>query len=471
MKVAIVSPYRTVAPHFEAELDLAQQHIDAGDEVLFLSCNGQLDNCDFNVERDESICANCRGRRSHGLDLLDQTCQSHELKAGKKHSIPNFQTLQELIDWNVDNFDIGYAALSSLVSVIRDPEPDLNKHRSLLNRFIHSALITWHGTLAFLEVNRADRVYVYNGRFASMRAVFRACQKMNVDCHMHERGCDMHHYDILVNHLPHDLGGIDNVIRKLWDNADRANRETIGASWFLDRVQRIERNWHSFTKEQRYGQLPDGFDSSRRNVSIFCSSDDEFVAIGDSWRNTLYPNQVEAIANIAASMNEASPETKLYLRVHPNLIGVENQRKREMMSLRFPNLVLVGAEESIDTYALMKASDTVASFGSSVGIEAVYWDRPSVLLGPCLYQDLGGPIRSHSHTQTIELLCQRLEPAKEKTGALMYGHWFQARGYRYRYFEPESLFEGKFRGEVVHDREAARQAAKKKKRRSLWLFR
>ena len=144
MKIAIITPYRTVAPHFEAELEIAQRHLDAGDDVLFLSCEGELANCDFNIDRDPSICGNCRGRREHGMDLLGRSCKTVQIQATNPKSIPRFDSLQQLKNWKVDNFDVGYAALSSLVSVVRDPEPDLGKHLPLLERFIESALSLIH---------------------------------------------------------------------------------------------------------------------------------------------------------------------------------------------------------------------------------------------------------------------------------------------------------------------------------------
>jgi len=51
MNIAFLSPYETVAPHFETELELAQQHLDNGDSVIVVSCSGQLANCDFNTYR------------------------------------------------------------------------------------------------------------------------------------------------------------------------------------------------------------------------------------------------------------------------------------------------------------------------------------------------------------------------------------------------------------------------------------
>jgi hypothetical protein len=458
MKVVIVSPYATVAPHFETELEIAQQHLDAGDEVLFLTCTGQLANCDFNTEKSAEQCQQCSGRREMGLEMLASNATSsaeRESNFVQLQDLPGIKTafagLQELIDYHIDNFDIGYAALSSLVSVCRDPEPDLVRWGSLLERFITSSWQVYQQSLQFIDQHRPDRIYVFNGRFAAMRAVLRAAEARQIDCFLHERGCDQNHYEIYENHLPHDIDGIDRVIRQLWNNGDPALREGIGASWFHDRVNRVEKSWHSFTKQQQSGLLPSNFSSHRNNLSIFCSSDDEFVAIGDKWQNKIYPNQVIAIRQIAESMLTAQPETHLYLRVHPNLTKVDNARKREMMGLSSPNLTVIAPDAGVDTYALMKASDKTVSFGSSVGIEAVFWDRASVLLGPCLYQHLGGPHMATSHEHAVELMCGEL-PLGEKTGALMYGHWFQTRGRKHVHYQADSLFEGKFKGQILYDR-------------------
>ncbi len=78
MKVAIFSPYATVVPHFETELDIAQQHLDNGDLVEFVNCTGGLANCDFNTERDPQRCQQCIGRRQMGLELLEPQVRSED---------------------------------------------------------------------------------------------------------------------------------------------------------------------------------------------------------------------------------------------------------------------------------------------------------------------------------------------------------------------------------------------------------
>lgn len=452
LDIVIFSSYRSVVPHFETELDIAQQHLDRGDRVVVVQCEGELNNCEFNPEKDPSVCENCVGRRRMGASLLSGIIAIETFQTD--HAFPadlqtRFESVQQLIDYQWNGVDIGYAALSSLVSFCRDPDPDLQQYQSILESFIIAAWQSYAKAKSLLAERPVDRVYVYNGRFAAMRPILRACQQSGVDCFLHERGCDGQHFELLKNHLPHDLEMIETIIRERWANADAQEREQIGASWFHERLNRVEKVWHSFTKNQQVDRLPANWNSGSKNITIFCSSDDEFVAIGDAWKNDIYPNQVDAIAQIVQDMREIEPATQIYLRMHPNLTGVDNDRCRRMKNLSSPNLTVILPDAKVDTYRLVRESDTVVTFGSSVGAEAVFWGTPSVLLGPCYYQNLGGVYRVNAHADTLELLTQTLQPG-DTTGSLMYGYWFQTRGYPHRYFEATGLFEGVFRGETIY---------------------
>ena len=451
LNIAIISPSATLTPHFPTELDIAQQHLDAGHTVEFFNCTGQLKNCDHNPDRSPKLCNECVGRRQMGLELLTPTvpCHSFSEEFSTEVSI-DFDHLKNLLAYKIDNFDIGFAAYSSLVSNCRDPEPDLIQHREQLNRSLQSAGQTYFQTLELLSSGSFDRVYAFNGRFAALRGVLRACQKNGVDCYLHERGCDQQHFDLFKNELLHDIQSTEQIILDYWESAnDRPDRETIAATWFQERVDRVEKVWHSFVKNQEQGRLPDTWNRDQRNIGIFCSSDDEFVAIGEAWKNEFYPNQVSAIRQISHDLLKTNPEIQLYLRVHPNLASVENECKASMLSLQSPNLTIIAPDADIDSYQLMKSCEKVATFGSSVGSEAVYWGIPSVLLGPCLYQGLGGVYRANSHAHALSLLTQTLEP-QEKTGALKYGFWFQTRGYLHQYYTPSGLFDGQFKGQTIY---------------------
>lgn len=452
MRVAIFSPYATVAPHFETEMELAQRHLDEGDQVDYISCLGELPNCDFNRTHDPKACIECVGRRRHGLALLSSKMRPITFTPDAiPMQVPQFESLAELLSYRIEGFDIGCAVTSSLVSFCRDPEPDMTEHRELIEKLYRAALQVFQFTQRYIESNRPDRVYVFNGRFAAMRAVLRACQLTQVECFLHERGCDLYHFDLFENHLPHDIERVHELIQDAWQKADPLTRERIGSSWFHDRVNRVERNWHSFVKGQQHGRLPQGWDSQKRNVGVFCSSDDEFVAIGPQWKNKLYGDQLTGIKQIARSLQD-DPSVHFYLRMHPNLATTDNATKQKMLELSFPNLTIIAPEDQCDTYQLMRSCDQVVTFGSSIGIEAVFWDRPSILLGPCLYQYLSGPHQPQSHEEVVSLVRRSDLEVGSKEGAIQYGHWFQTHGIKFEYFEPESLFHGKFKGQVIYAR-------------------
>jgi hypothetical protein len=476
MKVAIFSPYATVVPHFDTELDIAQKHLDDGDKVEFINCLGSLANCDFNQHRDQERCNQCVGRREMGLELLEPSqrllsCQSFASTPIQLNDVRlGFESVDELKQYEIENFDIGYAALSSLVSICHNPEPDLIEHRDLIDSFLKSGFQAFNRAKAYLQKKQPDRVYIYNGRFAATRGILRACEAAHIDYFIHERGCNGEHYELVKNHMLHDCDGMEALIRSYWaDGEGNPDREKIATQGFLDRANRVESSWHSFVKDQTVGVLPTQWNPAKKNVTFFCSSEDEFAAIGDCWQQSIYGNQSQAIVQIAQSLLKTAPNIQLTLRVHPNEKNVEHSSKTKMLAMDFPNLTIVPPESPIDSYALLKASDIIITFGSSVGIEAAFWERPSILLGSCYYQNLGCVYRPNSHNEVMQLLQQDLPPLP-KLGAMMYGFWLQTRGVPHKYFVSEGLFDGKFKGQTLFARPKKKSLAGRFKSKAMKLF-
>lgn len=456
MRIAIISPYATVAPHWETELEIAEQHLRRGDEVVFVVCTGELPNCDFNPGHVSGECQACLGRRQDGLRLLCRPVQIRKLVcapdsvSSREIQLPNRTVdLAELRRLKLDEFDIGQAVVSSLISLCRDPAPALAEHWELLERLWMSSATTFQAVRRFLKSSPFDRIYLFNGRFAAMRAVLRAAQTAGVECLVHERGCDLKHYELYRNHLPHEIGPVEARIRTAWSEGDPAQREAIASMWFQSRRERVESTWHSFTKHQEMGKLPRGFDPHRHNLAVFCSSDDEFAAIGDCWTNLRFPDQAQTLRQLCQSL-QPNPEFQVYLRVHPNLANAPRAAEK-FENLRLPNLTVIAATDPVDSYALLESSTTIVTFGSTIGIEALYWGRPSILLGPCFYQGLGGTWQPDNPEELLALATRQL-PLPDRGPANLYGYWQQTHGIPFEFVEPEGLFAARFKGEIVHAR-------------------
>ena len=455
MRVIVYAPYAYKLRYFETELELAQQHLDAGDDVTVLTCQARMPECDMKQQR-QYICVRCMGRSDHGIGLLagDARCESfYRLSDAEERQLRDLRTdifdADKLSQLRVDNFDIGWAVLSSIVSIHRDPNVDLRANAIELDGLMRSAWSVYYSMRRRLREEQVDRVYVFNGRHAPMRAAFRACQAEGVECLLHERGNDFRHYELYRNAMPHDCDYFIQQAELAWDQAaGRAEAESVGAGWFDDRSQGIEQVGVSFIKGQKQGQLPRNWDPQRRNVAVFVSSENEFVAIGDSWKNPIYESQLDGLHQIIESLESKDSDLHLYIRVHPNLSFLNNRQTRGLAQLKSAKITLIPADDPICSYSLLMGCEKVLTFGSTMGIEAVYWQRPSVLAGMSFYREMGATYNPGSHQQLMELLHQQLEP-KPRLPAIKYGHYMATFGIEYDHYLPETRYEGLFRGERV----------------------
>lgn len=75
------------------------------------------------------------------------------------------------------------------------------------------------------------------------------------------------------------------------------------------------------------------------------------------------------------------------MRVHPNLKNVHYQYHLLLydLSLKYPNITVIGADSDISTYDIMDNAEKVIVFGSTMGLESSYWGKPVILLSGSFY--------------------------------------------------------------------------------------
>lgn len=456
MKVAVLSSHVLWPHHYETELEIMQKHLDAGDEVIQLVCNRSFGICDSNLDHSMNKCLVCISRRECGTSLLKGNIQVKDLlsyadsqatrDAGQVRV--DFDSLLSLQEYYIENYPIGYAVGSTLVSILRDSTLNISENKLKISNFIKYAFLSYRAAQVFLQDEKPDRVYIFNGRLPVPRAMLSACREKGIDCYVHERGYNYKHYELFENNLPQDLIFIQQLIEKTWAKGKEPERSQIGSEFFNARRKGREQGWFSFVLGQKDGMLPAEWDPQKHNIVIFNSSEDEFMSCTDDWKNKLYMSQYDAIRRISRDLSR-NPDLRIYLRCHPNLKGASEAEKRELESMRTEPLFYIGPESEISTYALLDHADVVLTFNSTVGIEATFWGKPSVLAGPSLYDRLGSNYLPSSHEEVLNLLRRRDLPPMPREGAIKYGYYFNSFGIPFSYFEPENLVEGKFRGKLV----------------------
>jgi hypothetical protein len=459
MHVLVVAPYAINTPHFETSLEIVQRHIDSGDSVSVVVCNSSIPTCQVNVDHNLKTCIKCIERKKKGLERIEGEVSTYPIlnlrnkDRERLEQLPgSFSSQGELENFQIGDFDAGMGVLSSIISTHRTPtiNPRREETAREIRERLHTAVAVYFSSLNYIDSLQPDRVYAFNGRFAIQRAVFRASHEKGVDCFLHERGGGLNRFEIYENAMPHDRTYVTQQIHQYWNEAPSDKREEEARRFYEERAEGEVTGWFSFTKEQESDNIPNSFDSTKHNIAVYPSSEDEFAAIGEEWQNPIYENQLAGIRRIARAL---APQEgiEMYVRVHPNLTGVENKQTQGLDELSILGCTIIPPDSEVSSYALLEAADTVLTFGSTMGIEATYWRKPSVLAGVSLYGDLGGTYNPDSHASVVRLLKRReLDPRPIKP-SLMYGYYQRRKGTRFRHFKADDVFSGDFKGKPILD--------------------
>jgi hypothetical protein len=414
-KIIIYAPFALWNIHFATDLEIAQRCLDKGDYIYWISCHADLPLCRSNRKRYSGRCLSCQYIRKLGLEWLAhdsvQNLSLNNINKMQQHEIHALlsdlpQTLDELKKLELGGTDIGLAVLSSLVSHLREPSPDIQKHQRLVQKYLTTAAIVYFSLSNHIASIKPDKMYILNGRFAALRPALRVAQKMQVPIFTHERAGIQGRFILTYNNFPHDINHVKQSIETHWLESKDAKdqKKRISDAWYQDRMKGKDQAWVNFTRKQKSGEIPIEFDSSKTNFGIFISSEDEFVAFSE-WNNPLYIDQNDGVAQILKTFKE-DDTLHFYIRVHPNLARLANTQTKKLQAIvsQYSNVTLIDPESEVDTYALVNVVDAVLTFGTTVGIEAVHLGRPSILLGRAFYEDTGVTIRPGSHKEVISIL-------------------------------------------------------------------
>jgi hypothetical protein len=291
---------------------------------------------------------------------------------------------------------------------------------------------------------KPDTVITFNGRFATSRPIVAASGLAGVPLLRHERGSTFERYELFTDAI-HNYAYIRERIAERWRQADTASRETQGHEFYRRRRGGDGIGWRSYTSSQDRGRVPPLIPGKRRLV-YFTSSDDEYAAVTDAYVPGHWPDQFSAVGALMRASSR-QPDIELVIRVHPHLEIKSVAERARWNAVAKNGATIIAADDPVDTYALVDSADIVASYGSTIGMEAVYWGKPVILVGPCSYA--GSPaVHEPRDEAALESLLSpgRQLPRPDPALCLPYGYYYLTYGTRYQYYSPESLFEGKFLG-------------------------
>lgn len=440
-------------PILETTFELVQRHLACGDTVTYHFLGHDLPRTYMSpmsgIERAVPFLPERRAARLVAHPRFTFVPRTRMPLKPLPFAVPD--TLDELMKLRHGELDVGMGATSSVISQTRDSTFRPADHRELVAHVLQGALAVFDFVSDELDRQRPDLVYVFNARMAYDRSVLRACETRSVPFLIYETASSLDKF-WLRPFTTHDRVHLQDEMLATWNQVrDRPDATSVAAQWFVERREGRPRDEPSYTRLQTASRLPDDIPSGRI-VAYFSSSDDEYIAVSDDYRWEVWPHQLDAVRSltrVVARLNDAH----LVVRVHPHLVAKHPIERKRWMELEGTSarLTVIAPESEVDTYALVEAADVVVTGGSTVGVEAVFWGRPSILLGPSHYDRLGVVHRAHDEDELERLL---RDPAlvTNRDAALAYGYYRGTFGEPYALYRAEGTHRGKFMGTYLRPR-------------------
>lgn len=301
-------------------------------------------------------------------------------------------------------------AYLELIAILRESSPNKPDHRNILSDYKKTFLQTYAAVKAVLLIERPSRVFIYNGRFLQERAAWEACIDLAIPVVFYEKfnpnWADRY---FLFEEPTHSPSYRSSVMTAFGENRSEGNPIeflSTGSKWFQDRQLGKSQ---SYTK---YQTLNSGFKVEKPFYVFFHSSEDELITT--DLTSAIWGNQMSALSMLIQVMREIE-EFDLVIRMHPNLLFKSPREIKiwedfgKKVSREYPWVHYISAESPVNSYELIQKSAGVVTVGSTIGVEAAFLSKKSILLGRAFHEDMGITQNPQCTQDLIRLIKQDLD--------------------------------------------------------------
>ncbi|MES2176544.1 MAG: hypothetical protein V4550_01670 [Gemmatimonadota bacterium] len=371
--------------------------------------------------RDHKIRQLTSGLTRFGVEIIRiPTLGAGELQRVEAYASGTPTTYEELRGYRYGAARLGESVAASLTHVAKHASPDLVRLCPLLQSYFRLGAMTFEMTKALLAALRPVEIITYNGRYAAGGAVAEAARLCGVPLLYHEQGSTMDRYE-LFRERPQDPRFVQSEIRRYWEAAG-PERRAVAA----DPVR------------------ADPPHNARRRIVFFTTNDFEQEYTGRE-HSGIFPTQRDAVAHLARWASTRS-DVDFIVREHPDAVAGQPSDRAWLDAIASLGTQVVRSEEQVDDDAFVRQADVVVTAGTDIGLLAAAGGRPSIVVEEAFYSGFGCVYEPHSVTELEALLDDKRLPELPSERCSPAMHWLATFGTPMRYYEPTTLYSGRFLG-------------------------
>lgn len=430
-------------PHMGVLLNEALILNEKRDKIAWVYCNAKCQSCISNLSANPAICKNCVNRTHRLLNKYSNSLTTIPLFDKSKYVGDAkeflFCDMDELKNFTFQNCNLGYPIASAYISATRNSiMPFGARHKQYYSKLASQVIERFICFEKIVKDYRPDCIVVFNGRYFDTAVCIEIAKKYHIDYQIKEvldgPRCEKPFLiETFFNCSTFDVNNKTAKVYDTWNQSLLPEKEKIeiGSQFYERKKSGDSVVDKSYVEKQQIGLLPQKWDSQKKNIVIFNSSDDELAAVGADYDGySLFKSQYAGICSILEYFRKER-DFCFYLRMHPNLSKLDNPFVNDLLGLadKFDNITVIAPAEKVSSYSLMDAAEKVISFGSTMGVEASYFGKPSILLSASEYYNLGVCYLPGNTEELCEMIKANLQPLA-KEGAIKYAFYLLDREVR-----------------------------------------
>ena len=348
---------------------------------IFYICDSAQKSCSVNIKNKKSICSLCIKKAQIGVDLYKRKNKNVEVKyISRKDLITGQKKFSNLI-----NEDIELGVNSTIASQFRISKMEQldSKWEFYRRKMLESSFGLYNYFSNQLSLENPKSIIVFNGRLSCARPLKVLAESKKIDYYLFDASYNGNFPILAKNQMFHSLefARYNSILTYLKNF--KKSKETA-RSFMNAKLMNQPVNDKVYTSHQKKSFInPIIFKNQKKIISIFTSSDDEYKYIGSDWENYKILDQVEEIIKL----KNLTSEYNIVVKMHPNQKNIHKSSKSDFKNLS-KSITVLDPLDKTDTYELIRISEYVITFCSSVGIEANYLRKRVIQIGPSIFMKL-----------------------------------------------------------------------------------
>ena len=445
-----------ISPHLETSLEIALDLKKSGHDVYFFWNGYDLPWTDWDLpfykklllfSYKKKMSNVCNFLKKNSINVIEKFTLDEDIFNLIEKETNKIKKIKNLKFYKYKKkYPIGMSAYSSLVSRYHKDDIELLKNK-VFGAYKSGCIVFERANKVIKEI-KPNIIFTFNNRFVISKPITEAAKLNNVKVYTHERGSTLSKYEIFEGDI-FDNKITYNTINKYWKKeTDNSKKLSIANKYF----SQIEKK----TYFKKIGFNYDNFninkisvEKNKKVILYLCTTDYEHQAISADvnrfYLNKEWSKQINTIKSIIKIIKK-DKHIILYIKAHPNF-GKSKDLESSLKKMTSKNIVYLPSSSKVDSINLIKNSDLVFTFGSSLELYAVFcgkkvfsffksrWSKFNIVKYPKNNLDLKNLIYS---TKKIENMKTR------KKNLLKITYYIMIYGIKFKFFKPLGHSKGIF---------------------------